>query len=88
MEIEERLKHIKGKDGVSLYDHLVNLLGRLAETNPLNPLKSFEEHSEFVREAKYSYTDMAHHRSADGRRDKDNGQYLEQVAKYHVRTVD
>lgn len=73
---------------MSLYDHLVNLLGRLAEVNPLNALKSFEEHSEYVRETKYSYTDMTHHRNAEGRRDQDNGQYLEQVAKYHVHYAD
>lgn len=88
MEIEERLKHVKGHDGVSLYDHLVNLLGRLAEVNPLNAMKSFEEHSEYVRETKYTYTDMAHHRHADGRRDKENSQYLDQVAKYHVHLSD
>lgn len=67
-----------------MYDHLVNVLGRLAETNPLDPIRSFDEHSQYVRETKYNFTDMANYRNADGRRDKGHSEYLEKTAKYMV----
>lgn len=84
MEIEERLKSIKSQEGTSLYDHLVNVLGRLAEANPINPVRSFDEHSQFVRESKYNYTDVKNYRNADGRRDKGHSAYLDKTAKYMV----
>jgi len=82
MDIEEKLKTMKTSQGVSLYDHLLNTLGRLAETHPRNPLGSFEEHSQFVRDTGYHYADGRNYRDADGRMYKGQEEYLNKTAKY------
>lgn len=89
MDIEERLKSIKNDSNLSLHDHLLNVFGRLAETRPIDAIRSFEEVSEFVRETGYDYADGQNYLPADGRRDKgeDYSEFLLKSAKYWVGRV-
>ncbi len=86
MEIEDRLKHIKDTSGRSLHDHLLNVLGRLAEVRPIDPLRTFEEHSEFVASSGYNYTDVKNYAVSDCRRDTGPqfSDFLQKSAKYWV----
>jgi hypothetical protein len=86
MDIEERLRGIKDKQGNNLYDHINNILGKLVEDHPNDPQKYFEEYSYYVRHSKYSFTDTKNYLNASQIRDPHASiaGHIDKLAKYFV----
>ena len=50
MDLELKLKNVKlTADGPNLYDHLVNIMGKMILDKVENPLEKFEEYSEMLK---------------------------------------
>lgn len=51
MDLEQKLKSIRiNNKGICLYDHLVNIMGKMILDKVENPLERFEEYSELLKE--------------------------------------
>ena len=51
MDLEQKLKSIRiSKNGPCLYDHLVNIMGKMILDKVENPLERFEEYSEQLKD--------------------------------------
>lgn len=84
MEIEEKLRSIRVDGKGNMYEHLLNVMSLLVETNPSKPLARFEELSQYVKDTGYNFAaKVLHGGSADGRRDHNQAAQLLKAAKYY-----
>ena len=86
MEIETKLKSIVAADGSTLYEHLLNTIGKLVQDHPKNAYEAFEEYSDFVKTTKYKYYDTANFRDSSKLRDSwdELAPYITKMREYFV----
>ena len=86
MDIEEKLRGIKGKDGTNLYEHFANIIGKIVQDHPKNAYQIFEEYSHFIKQNNYNFTSNENYVDAYMLREKitEIQENLDKAAKYFV----
>lgn len=84
MEVEDKLKSLKGSDGSNIYEHFANIIGKIVQDHPKNAYEIFEQYSHYIKQNKYNYTSNENYVDAYKLREKydEVEQELEKAAKY------
>jgi len=86
MDIEEKLKGIVDAQGNSLYEHILNTIGKLVQDHPKNAYEVFEEFSLHVKQTGYKYNDTKNYSGSC--RIWDNypelAEYFDTISQYFV----
>lgn len=88
MDVEDKLKTLKGPDGSNLYEHFANIIGKIVQDHPKNAYEVFEQYSHYIKQNKYNYTSNENYVDAYKLREKysEVEEELEKAAKYFVLT--
>lgn len=84
MDVEDKLKTLKGPDGSNLYEHFANIIGKIVQDHPKNAYEVFEQYSHYIKQNKYNYTSNENYVDAYKLREKysEVEEELEKAAKY------
>jgi len=85
MDIEDKLKSLKGPDGSNLYEHFANIIGKIVQDHPKNSYEIFEQYSHYIKQKKYNYTSNENYVDAYKLREKfaEVEDELDKCARYY-----